>query len=96
MRNPWICSLIDGPILYFFAMQSSTLFSLAIASFFHNYIGESLKDSPRHFITGMFSEALGFKTVIYVTHQVEVLPAADLILVSYSCLVSSTYLYTWT
>ena len=36
----------------------------------------------------MFVGLLDSKTVVFITHQVEFLPAADLILVSYSNLVS--------
>ena len=36
----------------------------------------------------MFVGLLDSKTVVYITHQVEFLPAADLILVSHSHLVS--------
>ena len=40
------------------------------------------------YMAGMFVGLLDSKTVVYITHQVEFLPAADLILVSYSNLVS--------
>ena len=40
------------------------------------------------YMAGMFVGLLDSKTVVYVTHQVEFLPAADLILFSYSNLVS--------
>ena len=72
-------------------MQSSPLFSLATASFFHNYIGESMKNSLIIVLQECLLGLLGSKTIIYVTHQVEFLPAADIIVVSYSHLVSSTY-----
>ena len=87
--------MLDGPFSAVDAHIGSELFPDCMYSALTLTISETvfLHDTSASLLQEYILSALSSKTVIYVTHQVEFLPAADLILVTGDHILISVYMW---